>query len=164
MSRGKTIAVITALAVFTLWPAVQIGLSFAYDVNPWKLASWGMYAAPQIPSWLRVHVLTPDEIGSYELRSLSAEHTALADAFLARHRGLLVLGEDLGRGPSRRRHRLVDHALSLGAAALAACTQREDRLRVGERLRSRLPVLVQRRRLVVSLPREPREHKPRAAA
>ena len=36
-----------ALLVLGLWPAVQIGLVARYDVSPWQLAAWGMYASPQ---------------------------------------------------------------------------------------------------------------------
>ena len=35
-----------ALLVLGLWPAVQIGLVARYDVSPWQLAAWGMYASP----------------------------------------------------------------------------------------------------------------------
>jgi len=36
-----------ALILLALWPAVQIGLVLRYDVSPWKLGAWGMYASPQ---------------------------------------------------------------------------------------------------------------------
>ncbi len=39
---------------FALWPAVHIGLVKRWDVNPWKLMGWGMYAAPQMPAELRI--------------------------------------------------------------------------------------------------------------
>jgi hypothetical protein len=39
------------LVVMTIWPLVHIGLVFAYDVSPWKLAGWGMYSAPRMDSY-----------------------------------------------------------------------------------------------------------------
>jgi hypothetical protein len=35
------------LLVLALWPLVQIGLVLRFDVSPWKLAGWGMYAEPR---------------------------------------------------------------------------------------------------------------------
>ena len=37
--------------VMTIWPLAHIGLVFAYDVSPWKLAGWGMYSAPRMDSY-----------------------------------------------------------------------------------------------------------------
>jgi hypothetical protein len=63
LSALKRSLVHAGLIVFALWPAVHIGLVKTWGVNPWKLAGWGMYSAPQIPPELRIHpltVLTPD--------------------------------------------------------------------------------------------------------
>ena len=45
---------------FAVWPAVHIGLVKRWDVNPWKLMGWGMYAAPQMPAELRISGVRPD--------------------------------------------------------------------------------------------------------
>ena len=70
MSRLKRSLVHVFLLVLAVWPAVHIGLVLRYDVNPWKLAGWGMYSAPQLPAYVRVSALTPDEVGLYELRTI----------------------------------------------------------------------------------------------
>jgi len=43
-----------ALLVIGLWPAVQIGLVMRYDVSPWKLGGFAMYATP--PARTRVSI------------------------------------------------------------------------------------------------------------
>jgi hypothetical protein len=42
------------MATLTVWPLVQIGLTFRYDLSPWKLAGWGMYAQPRLGASLDV--------------------------------------------------------------------------------------------------------------
>ena len=42
MSRLKQAVVHAALVALTVWPALHIGMVKLYDVNPWKLAGWGM--------------------------------------------------------------------------------------------------------------------------
>ena len=88
MSGRKRSAVHAGLILFALWPAVHIGLVRVWEVNPWKLAGWGMYAAPQIPAELRVSCFTPDAVGVYPLRSLPAELEVLEHAFLRSRLGL----------------------------------------------------------------------------
>ena len=92
MSKLKRNAVIVLLAACTLWPAVHIGLVVGYDVNPWKLAGWGMYSAPQLPSYMRIVCLTPDEVGRYELNSVRPRLEPAFERFLLmrRHLGRLV--------------------------------------------------------------------------
>jgi hypothetical protein len=43
----KRLVVHGALALLTLWPLVQMGLVARFEVSPWKLAGWGMYATPR---------------------------------------------------------------------------------------------------------------------
>ena len=38
-----------ALLIFALWPLAQRVLVARYDVSPWKLFGWAMYAAPRYP-------------------------------------------------------------------------------------------------------------------
>ncbi|MCC6766888.1 MAG: hypothetical protein IT293_19705 [Deltaproteobacteria bacterium] len=46
-ARAKAAILGAALVALTLWPLAHIGLVRRYDVNPWKLAGWGMYSAPR---------------------------------------------------------------------------------------------------------------------
>ena len=43
----KTRVVVAGLAALTAWPFVHIALCARWDVSPWKLAGWGMYATPR---------------------------------------------------------------------------------------------------------------------
>ena len=104
MSGRKRSAVHAGLILFALWPAVHIGLVRVWEVNPWKLAGWGMYAAPQIPAELRVSCFTPDAVGVYPLRTLAPELEALRDAYLRRRLGLGRLAR-----PGRLARALLDY-------------------------------------------------------
>ncbi len=99
MSKLKQTAVRAALVAFTVWPAAHIGLVKLYDVNPWKLAGWGMYSAPQLPSYVQITCLTPDSVGSYELGSLQPELEPELQEFLLlrRHLGRLVEPDEFAR-------------------------------------------------------------------
>lgn len=46
-ARAKTWIVAGVLAALTAWPAVHLWLAFRFDVSPWKLCGWGMYATPR---------------------------------------------------------------------------------------------------------------------
>lgn len=87
-----------------MWPAVHIGLVARYDVNPWKLAGWGMYSAPQLLPYVRVSGLTPDEVGVYELRTIRPELQPARDEFLRARLGLGRLVR-----PDRFARTLLDH-------------------------------------------------------
>ena len=93
LSTPKRIAVYTFLVAFTLWPLVHIGLVKRYDVNPWKLAGWGMYSAPQLPAWLQLFALTSDSVGIYELQTVQPALQPAVDDFLRRRWGLRQLAE-----------------------------------------------------------------------
>ena len=88
MSALKRTSVQALLIAFTLWPLVHIGLVKGWNVNPWKLAGWGMYSAPQIPADVRISCFTPDEVGIYPLRILPPELQALRHEFLRARLGL----------------------------------------------------------------------------
>jgi hypothetical protein len=81
------------LIVLTVWPVVHLGLVWRYDVNPWKLAGWGMYSAPQLPGEVQVFCLTPDVVGRYELRTIQPD---LQPALRAFQRSRLGLGRLAG--------------------------------------------------------------------
>jgi hypothetical protein len=87
------------LLAFALWPLVHIGLVKRYDVNPWKLAGWGMYSAPQLPAWLQLSALTSDSVGVYELQTIQPALQPAVDDFLRRRRGLrqLVVPDSLAQ-------------------------------------------------------------------
>jgi len=87
------------LLAFAVWPLVHIGLVKRYNVNPWKLAGWGMYSAPQLPAWLQLFALTSDSVGVYELQTIQPALQPAVDDFLRRRRGLrqLVVPDDLAR-------------------------------------------------------------------
>ena len=93
MSKSKRIFVYALLTVFTVWPLVHIGLVKRYDVNPWKLAGWGMYSAPQLPAWVQLFGLTSDSVGIYELQTVQPALQPAVDRFLRRRRGLGQLAE-----------------------------------------------------------------------
>jgi hypothetical protein len=99
VSTSKRIVVYAFLVAFTLWPLVHIGLVKRYDVNPWKLAGWGMYSAPQLPAWLQLFALTSDSVGIYELQTVQPALQPAVDEFLRRRWGLrqLVEPDDLAR-------------------------------------------------------------------
>jgi len=46
-TAAKARVVRAALVLLALWPVVQHALVRRTEVSPWKLAGWGMYAAPQ---------------------------------------------------------------------------------------------------------------------
>jgi hypothetical protein len=99
LSRIKRTLVRSALIAFTIWPALHIALVKLYDVNPWKLAGWGMYSAPQLPSLVEVTGLTPDSVGRYPLRTIQPELAPVLDDFLLlrRHLGRVIEPADFAR-------------------------------------------------------------------
>ena len=93
-----------ALAFLTVWPAVHIALTRTHGINPWKLAGWGMYSAPQLPVGIGVTGLTTDAVGRYELESLPLvlQPELVRFVRLRRNLGRLVEPKRLGRA-------LLDH-------------------------------------------------------
>ncbi|MGH0030210.1 MAG: hypothetical protein ACQGVC_10495 [Myxococcota bacterium] len=78
----KRNAVVAFLVAFAIWPAVHRVLVATWDVNPWKLAGWAMYARPHFPGRL---VLRLNEGGQERLlRELSPREQALAADFVER--------------------------------------------------------------------------------
>jgi len=47
--RGKQTVIVVLLVLVAVWPFGHRALVAAYDVNPWKLAGWAMYATPTPP-------------------------------------------------------------------------------------------------------------------
>jgi len=104
MSRLKRRVFLSALLAFTVWPLAQIGLVARYDANPWKLAGWGMYSVPQFPAEVRILCHTPDEVGTYELRSIAPTLEPSHLEFLRRRLGLGRLAR-----PTKLAHALLDY-------------------------------------------------------
>jgi hypothetical protein len=84
----KRRSVIAFLVLFAVWPAVHRALVAGFDVNPWKLGGWAMYARPHFPPELRVYVVR----GGSERRlgRLTAWEQLLADELVERR---FTLGE-----------------------------------------------------------------------
>ncbi len=82
MSRRKRVAIDLLLLAFALWPLAQIGLSLGYEVNPWKLGGWGMYAAPQIPAHVRVWCLDGGDVGVCPFETLPPDLDPALQEFL----------------------------------------------------------------------------------
>jgi len=93
MSKSKRIIVYAFLVAFTVWPLVHISLVKRFEVNPWKLAGWGMYSAPQLPAWVQLFALTPDSVGIYEIQTVQPALQPAVDGFLRHRRGLGQLVE-----------------------------------------------------------------------
>jgi hypothetical protein len=97
------------MVVFALWPVAQITLSALYDVNPWKLAGWGMYAAPQLPAAVRVYGITADDVGLYELGTLPPDLDLELQEFLVKRHALRNMVEPDGFAQAMLRHyRAID--------------------------------------------------------
>ena len=47
MAAWKSRIVHLGLALVAVWPLVHMTLVRRFDVSPWKLAGWGMYATPR---------------------------------------------------------------------------------------------------------------------
>ncbi|MCW5889979.1 MAG: hypothetical protein KIT14_05445 [bacterium] len=84
----KTRVVHAALALLSLWPLAQMGLVARWDVSPWKLAGWGMYATPRFDMvGMEVYGRLPDG-GEQQLTDAAPALRAQATAFLESYRWL----------------------------------------------------------------------------
>jgi hypothetical protein len=82
VARVRHGLVAVLMTCLTVWPLVQIGLCFRYDVSPWKLAGWGMYAQPRLGASLDVVAReTPDGAGE-PLPPVAYDVMVEADRFL----------------------------------------------------------------------------------
>lgn len=89
--------VIAFLLLFAVWPAVHRSLVAGWDVNPWKLAGWAMYARPHFPPELRLYVLRGG--GERPIARLTPWEQTLADELVERRYtlGELASSDDLAR-------------------------------------------------------------------
>jgi len=103
LNAFKRNAVRTALIAFAVWPLLHIGLIRAYDLNPWKFAGWGMYAAPQLVCGVRILGIAPDGT-DYELRSIAEPIEPALAEFRRRRNGLRGLATPDALGDAVLRH------------------------------------------------------------
>ncbi len=82
--------VAAALIALTIWPLVQMYGVFRYDVNPWKFCGWGMYSAPQLPSYVQLYTPIAND---YEVQRISIPKAVRPHVqhFLKMRRGLRKL-------------------------------------------------------------------------
>jgi hypothetical protein len=112
LSRLKRAVVHSWLVAFAVWPAVHIALVQVWDVNPWKLMGWGMYAAPQMPAELRISGARPDG-STVSLTDLPEELDAEECAFLRARLGLGSLAR-----PARLARAILDRDPSLDGVTI----------------------------------------------
>jgi len=86
------------LLLMALWPAVHIGLARGFGVNPWKLAGWGMYAAPQIPCDVEVYPVISGQATAQPLETVSAAVRPVLERFRRRRLALGRLAEPRALG------------------------------------------------------------------
>lgn len=86
------------LVGLALWPLVHIVLVLRYDVNPWKLAGWGMYSAPQLAHRLEILGHAPGG-GALRLPALPEDLVAVVANYNRLRRGLgrLVEPDEVAR-------------------------------------------------------------------
>jgi len=85
----KTRIVHAALLALALWPLVHLGLVWRYDLSPWKLAGWGMYATPRFGLiGMEVFGRASGREPWQQLTVPAPEVRAEAGAFLEQHRWL----------------------------------------------------------------------------
>ena len=86
---SKTRIVHGALLVLALWPLLQLGLVWQYDLSPWKLAGWGMYTTPRFALvGMEIYGRSATSEEWTQLVAPSPAVRAEGGAFLERHRWL----------------------------------------------------------------------------
>ena len=104
-TRGNKARIVYRLLVaIAIWPVIHLTLVATHDLNPWKLAGWGMYAKPQLASSLRIFGRMPGSDAAEELRGLPVEVQPARDDFLRLRRGLRELVE-----PDELARKLFEH-------------------------------------------------------
>jgi hypothetical protein len=88
-TRWKTIVVHVGLVLLTLWPLVHIGLVSRFDLSPWKLGGFGMYATPRFGMLgMEVFGRVRESGDEEQLTAPTAALQVLATEYLERHRWL----------------------------------------------------------------------------
>ena len=88
--RKLLAALLLALA---LWPFAQRALVARFDVNPWKLAGFAMYATPAPPLLVAVLVPEGDAFTPLAAHTLEAEARAALEQFQMRRHAVGALVE-----------------------------------------------------------------------
>jgi hypothetical protein len=95
----KKRVVSVALVAFALWPLVHRALVIVYDVNPWKLAGWAMFTAPNSTIGVALYQVQKDRAVAIANSSLTPRIRKEMQHFVARRSALgrLASPDDLGR-------------------------------------------------------------------
>lgn len=87
--RTKARVVGAALGLLTVWPAVHLYLCFEWELSPWKLAGWGMYAEPRLaPVGMEIYGGRDGAVPSEPLHQPAPHLRQLGAEFLERYRWL----------------------------------------------------------------------------
>lgn len=98
--RWKWRLVHAGLVLLTLWPLAQIGLALRYDLSPWKLFGFGMYAAPRFGMLgMEIYGRRQADGSEEQLVAPTPELQALAGRYLESYRwlGRLASAEELAQ-------------------------------------------------------------------
>ena len=96
----KRSLVVSFLALFALWPAIQRGLAWHYDIDPWKGFGFAMYSVPGPMKTVRVMpLLGSRRAPALDIDAYSEAEQRAVDRFRERRRALgrLASMEPLGR-------------------------------------------------------------------
>lgn len=110
MKRNAVVALLLAVA---LWPLGQRWLVARYHIDPWKLASFAMYATPNLPAVVLVVTGGPAGLTPLDERTLPAWTRQRLDRFRAERSALGLLRDpaDVGRAVLQARPELPDVAV-----------------------------------------------------
>jgi hypothetical protein len=91
-TRWKARLVHAALVLLTLWPLVHLWLGARFELSPWKLAGWGMYAEPRFGMLgMEVYGRVRGSSAEEPLAAPPRELQAVATEYLERYRWLRKL-------------------------------------------------------------------------
>ncbi len=76
-----------------LWPLAHRALVARYDVNPWKLSGWAMYATPKPPVVVAAFSLSEDGLAILDERRMRPRVRHALDQFRVRRHALGKLAE-----------------------------------------------------------------------
>jgi hypothetical protein len=77
----KRNAVAALLGFVALWPLTQRGLVARFEIDPWKLGGFAMYATPSLPVLVAVFAPEAGRLALLDESSLPAEARARLDRF-----------------------------------------------------------------------------------
>jgi len=95
MAAWKSRIVHLGLALVAVWPLVHMTLVRRFDVSPWKLAGWGMYATPRfdlLGMEIYGHVAATGD--AEQLTTPSGPERDAGATYLERYRWLRALADD----------------------------------------------------------------------